>query len=124
MHKLLVGLGSLAAAAMAATAVHAQDTVKIGMIAAFTGQFADTAAQIDQGIKLYETDFTLPRAIDLAVNAIEVADLVGIEIYPDRDPARAAREHRVDETVGFKRPLMLREQRMRDGVVGSHSGLF
>ena len=31
----------------------AQDTVKIGLIAAYTGQFADTAAQIDQGVKLY-----------------------------------------------------------------------
>jgi branched-chain amino acid transport system substrate-binding protein len=53
MHKLLVGLGSLAVAAIATTSAHAQDTVKIGVIAAFTGQFADTAAQIDQGIKLY-----------------------------------------------------------------------
>jgi branched-chain amino acid transport system substrate-binding protein len=46
-------LGSLAVAAIATTSAHAQDTVKIGVIAAFTGQFADTAAQIDQGIKLY-----------------------------------------------------------------------
>ena len=58
MSKLLaslgsLSLGSLALAAVAATSAHAQDTVKIGVIAAFTGQFADTAAQIDQGIKLY-----------------------------------------------------------------------
>jgi branched-chain amino acid transport system substrate-binding protein len=53
MHKLLAGLGSLAVAALAATAAQAQDTVKIGVIAAYTGQFADTALQIDQGIKLY-----------------------------------------------------------------------
>jgi branched-chain amino acid transport system substrate-binding protein len=53
MRKLLVGLGSLAIAAMAATAAHAQDTVKVGLIAAYTGQFADTALMIDQGAKLY-----------------------------------------------------------------------
>jgi branched-chain amino acid transport system substrate-binding protein len=53
MHKLLATLGGLAVAVMATTSAHAQDTVKIGVIAAFTGQFADTAAQIDQGIKLY-----------------------------------------------------------------------
>jgi branched-chain amino acid transport system substrate-binding protein len=46
-------LGSLAVAAIAATGAQAQDTVKIGVISAYTGQFADTALQIDQGIKLY-----------------------------------------------------------------------
>jgi branched-chain amino acid transport system substrate-binding protein len=53
MRKLLVSLGSFAVAAVAATSAYAQNTVKIGVIAAYTGQFADTAAQIDQGIKAY-----------------------------------------------------------------------
>jgi branched-chain amino acid transport system substrate-binding protein len=54
MRKLLASLGSLAVAAFAATtAAQAQDTVKVGFIAAFTGQFADTAAQLEQGAKLY-----------------------------------------------------------------------
>jgi branched-chain amino acid transport system substrate-binding protein len=53
MRKLLISLGSLAAAALVTTAAHAQGTVKIGMIAPFTGQFADTATQIDNGMKLY-----------------------------------------------------------------------
>jgi branched-chain amino acid transport system substrate-binding protein len=53
MRKLLASLGSMAVATMAVTSAYAQDTVKIGMIAAFTGQFADTALMIDQGIKLY-----------------------------------------------------------------------
>jgi branched-chain amino acid transport system substrate-binding protein len=53
MRKVLASLGSLAVAAMAATSAYAQDTVKIGLIAAYTGQFADTAAQIDQGVKTY-----------------------------------------------------------------------
>src|SRR5262249_42670767 len=53
MRKLLAGLGSQAVAAITTTAAQAQDTVKIGLSAAYTGQFADTAAQIDQGVKLY-----------------------------------------------------------------------
>jgi branched-chain amino acid transport system substrate-binding protein len=53
MHRILVGLGSLAVAAMAVTSAQAQGTVKIGVISAYTGQFADTASQVDHGIKLY-----------------------------------------------------------------------
>jgi branched-chain amino acid transport system substrate-binding protein len=36
-----------------ATAAHAQDTVKIGVIMAYSGQFADPSTQVDNGIKLY-----------------------------------------------------------------------
>jgi branched-chain amino acid transport system substrate-binding protein len=50
MKRLLVGL---AVAAAAATAAHAQDTIKIGLIMSYSGQFADTATQIDNGVKLY-----------------------------------------------------------------------
>ena len=32
---------------------HAQDTVKIGAIFAYSGQFADPSTQMDNGIKLY-----------------------------------------------------------------------
>jgi branched-chain amino acid transport system substrate-binding protein len=53
MRKLLVGLASLAIVALAASAAGAQGTVKVGVISAYTGQFADTATQIDNGIKLY-----------------------------------------------------------------------
>jgi len=52
MHRLLAGLGSLLVA-LAATAAGAQETVKIGIISSYSGQFADTATQIDNGIKLY-----------------------------------------------------------------------
>jgi branched-chain amino acid transport system substrate-binding protein len=36
-----------------ATAAHAQDAVKVGLIMSYSGQFADTATQMDNGIKLY-----------------------------------------------------------------------
>ena len=43
----------LLAATAAQTTAQAQDTVKIGVIMSFSGQFADPGAQIDNGIKLY-----------------------------------------------------------------------
>ncbi|HEX3439926.1 MAG TPA: ABC transporter substrate-binding protein [Pseudolabrys sp.] len=43
----------IAAALLAASSAYAQDTVKIGLIMAYSGQFADTAAQMDNAIKLY-----------------------------------------------------------------------
>lgn len=53
MRKTLLSAVGVAAVLFAATGAHAQNTVKIGVIMAYSGQFADTAAQIDNGIKLY-----------------------------------------------------------------------
>jgi branched-chain amino acid transport system substrate-binding protein len=53
MRKLLIGIGSLAAALLAASPVHAQGAIKIGLIMPYSGQFADTATQMDNAIKLY-----------------------------------------------------------------------
>ena len=53
MKRILLAGVSLLAAALVSGAASAQETVKIGIISAYSGQFADTAAQIDNGIKLY-----------------------------------------------------------------------
>ena len=53
MKRILLAGISLLAAGIVSGAANAQDTIKIGVIAAFSGQFADTAAQIENGIKLY-----------------------------------------------------------------------
>src|SRR5690349_11144601 len=53
MKRSLFAGAALFAAAMMPAGANAQDTVKIGVISAYSGQFADTAAQIDNGIKLY-----------------------------------------------------------------------
>jgi branched-chain amino acid transport system substrate-binding protein len=53
MRKSLLLAGAVALTAAYATAANAADPIKIGVIAAYSGQFADTAAQIDNGIKLY-----------------------------------------------------------------------
>src|SRR5262249_48639273 len=56
MHGLLRALGVACVAVGGGAGLSpagAQDTVKIGLIMAYTGQFADTAAQMDNAIKLY-----------------------------------------------------------------------
>jgi len=47
------GLAGLAGLLLATTAGHAEDVVKIGVQSPFSGQFADGAVQLDNGIKLY-----------------------------------------------------------------------
>ena len=53
MHRILVTLGSLVATLFLASVVHAQGAIKIGLIMPYSGQFADTATQMDNAIKLY-----------------------------------------------------------------------
>jgi branched-chain amino acid transport system substrate-binding protein len=53
MNRFVVTGAALLAAALLPNAASAQGTLKIGLINAYSGQFADTAAQIDNGIKLY-----------------------------------------------------------------------
>ena len=53
MKRVLFAGAAMLAAVVLPAGAKAQQTIKIGVIAAFSGQFADTAAQIDNGIKLY-----------------------------------------------------------------------
>jgi branched-chain amino acid transport system substrate-binding protein len=53
MNRLLFAGAALLAAGLLPGAANAQNTVKVGIISAYSGQFADTANQIDNGIKLY-----------------------------------------------------------------------
>src|SRR5690554_3650115 len=53
MRRATISIAAAAAALVAATAANAQGTVKIGLIMPYSGQFADTATQMDNGIKLY-----------------------------------------------------------------------
>jgi branched-chain amino acid transport system substrate-binding protein len=47
------GLGSLLTVLLATVPAGAQSTIKIGLIMPYSGQFADTATQMDNAIKLY-----------------------------------------------------------------------
>ena len=53
MRRFVSGLVGLAISIAAVTAAQAQGTIKIGLILPYSGQFADTATQMDNGIKLY-----------------------------------------------------------------------
>lgn len=53
MKRTLIGLCGLAAALVGASAARAQETIKIGLILPYSGQFADGATQMDNAVKLY-----------------------------------------------------------------------
>jgi branched-chain amino acid transport system substrate-binding protein len=53
MKRLMLAGVALLAAGLFAGAANAQGTIKIGLILPYSGQFADTATQIDNAIKLY-----------------------------------------------------------------------
>jgi branched-chain amino acid transport system substrate-binding protein len=53
MRRMLIALGTLVGLFLTASAAQAQPPVKIGLIMPYSGQFADTAAQMDNAIKLY-----------------------------------------------------------------------
>src|SRR3974390_1139830 len=50
---LIASAALLTAVPLLPAGASAQETIKIGVISAYSGQFADTATQIDNGIKLY-----------------------------------------------------------------------
>jgi branched-chain amino acid transport system substrate-binding protein len=53
MRKCLFGFVGVAAATFFVSSASAQQTIRIGVILPFSGQFADPGAQADSGIKLY-----------------------------------------------------------------------
>ncbi len=53
MRKILIGLGSVAAVALMASTAQAQQTIKIGLVMSFTGQFGDLGTMMDAGVRLY-----------------------------------------------------------------------
>src|SRR5262245_53618835 len=53
MNRAALAVAVLVCALPTAFRADAQEAIKIGVIAAYSGQFADTAQQMDNGIKLY-----------------------------------------------------------------------
>src|SRR5262249_13054274 len=53
MHKFWGAVAALAVGLVVLGSANAQGTIKIGIINPYSGQFADTAAQMDNAIKLY-----------------------------------------------------------------------
>ena len=100
MRRAMTGLALFAATLLAATAAGAQDTVKIGVIMSFSGQFADTGAQIDNGIKLYMKE----HGDTVAGKKIEIIRKDNGGIAPDvakRLSQEAVVRDKVDILAGF-----------------------
>ena len=57
MNRVALTVAVLVCALAAAFRAGSQEAIKIGVIAAYSGQFADTAQQIDNGIKLYMKEY-------------------------------------------------------------------
>ena len=53
MKRLTLAGAALLAAGLTTGGAQAQGTIKIGVILPYSGQFADTATQIENGCKLY-----------------------------------------------------------------------
>ena len=95
MKRSLFAGAALFAAAMLPAGANAQDTIKIGVISAYSGQFADTAAQIDNGIKLYMKQ----HGDTVAGKKVEII-LKDDGAVPDRTKT-AAQELIVNDKVSF-----------------------
>jgi branched-chain amino acid transport system substrate-binding protein len=68
MHRAILGLICLLGLPGGIAAARAEDAVKIGLLMAYTSQFTDAAAQMDDGIKLYirqRGDFVAGKRIEL-----------------------------------------------------------
>src|SRR3981189_264822 len=53
MDRTVLGFGCAVALLLGGSSVHAQGTVKIGLINVLSGQFADAGIQLDNGVKTY-----------------------------------------------------------------------
>ena len=53
MRKTLLASVAIAGLVIGASSAGAQDTIKIGMINVYSGQFADAGIQLDNGVKTY-----------------------------------------------------------------------
>src|SRR6516225_3150620 len=103
MRQMMPSVGTVVVAMLMASAVSAQQPVKVGVVMSYSGQFADPGGQIDNGIKLYmkeHGDTVAGRKIEIIRKdsggiAPDVAKRLSQEVivrdgFPRRARARAA----------------------------------
>src|SRR5262249_40912090 len=95
MRHGFIGLCGAAVLIMAAPA-NAQQAIRIGLILPYTGQFTDTATQMDNAIKLY----TKQHGDTVAGRKIEIIRRDTTGVAPDV-AKRIAREFVVNDTVAI-----------------------
>ena len=122
MQRALFGLGGLiavAAAAAFAAPAHAQQPLKIGVIMPYTGQFTDTAAQMDNAIKLYMKQ----HGDVVAGRKIEVIRKDTGGVAPDV-AKRIAREYVVNDNVDILAGFVLTPNALAAGDVSAEAKKF
>ena len=94
MQRAFILVGSLVAALFAAGPADAQQTIKIGLILPYTGQFTDPANQMDNAIKLYVKQ----HGDTVAGKKLEFLRKDTAGVAPDV-AKRVAREYVVNENI-------------------------
>ena len=120
MRKSIVGMASAAALmAAASTAGAQQGTVKLGLIMPYSGQFADTATQMDNAIKLYMKQ----NGDTVAGKKIEIIRKDSGGIAPDV-AKRLAQELVVRDKVDILGGLILTPNALAVGDVSASAKVF
>jgi branched-chain amino acid transport system substrate-binding protein len=119
MNRVLFAVGSVMAALFAASPAAAQQTVKIGLIMPYSGQFADTATQMDNAIKLYMKTY----GDTVAGKKIEIIRKDSGGIAPDV-AKRLAQELVVRDKVDVLAGLILTPNALAVGDVSAEAKKF
>lgn len=117
--NLVRSLTAIALTAVVATSAHAQGTVKVGLIMPYSGQFADTATQMDNAIKLYMKQ----HGDAVAGKKIEIIRKDSGGIAPDV-AKRLAQEMVVRENVDIIGGLILTPNALAVGDVSAQAKKF
>src|SRR5215216_7359186 len=119
MRRVFILAAGLIAASFAAGSVDAQPAIKIGLVLPYTGQFTDTATQMDNAIKLYMKQ----HGDSIAGKKIEVIRKDTGGVAPDV-AKRIAREYVVNENVDILGGFVLTPNALSAGDVSAEAKKF
>ena len=119
MRSLLIKIAGVAAALLAVSPAYAQGAIKIGLILPYSGQFADTATQMDNAIKLYVKQ----KGDSVAGRKIEFIRKDSGGIAPDV-AKRLAQELVVRDNVDILAGFVLTPNAMAAGDVSTEAKKF
>jgi branched-chain amino acid transport system substrate-binding protein len=119
MRRAFIAICGVAAILLAQAPAAAQQTVKIGLILPYTGQFTDTATQMDNAIKLYMKQ----HGDTVAGKKIEMLRKDTGGVQPDV-AKRIAREYVVNENVDILTGFVLTPNALAAGDVSAEAKKF
>jgi branched-chain amino acid transport system substrate-binding protein len=119
MQRTFIAICGVAAIVLVQAPAAAQQTVKIGLILPYTGQFTDTAAQMDNAIKLYMKQ----HGDTVAGKKLEVLRKDTGGVAPDV-AKRIAREYVVNDNVDILTGFVLTPNALAAGDVSAEAKKF